>query len=122
MKRVALITVALLATVLWMAPPVGAQQSSLFTVSATINTVKFLVDGRYYTGQATFNWPKGSKHLLEFLVPEDGFQYSDLHSTRYAFGGWKDNQGLLVPAGALVQEVVADPSITSYTADRKSVV
>ena len=116
MKRVTLITVVLLAIILWMAPGAEAQQSSTFVVSTGTKSAKFRVDGLQYIGQGAFNWPNGSKHVLEFVIQEDGYQYSDVFQSRYLFSGWTDNQGILTTGATPVQIITADPQVSSYRA------
>lgn len=97
---------------------VGAQTYP-FKVSTSAKGATFKVDGQSYVSEATFHWPPGSKHVLEFPVSVElgGYQFSPLFNARYTFGGWSDSLGLLVPASELVQVVTADPSIESYIAN-----
>jgi uncharacterized protein (TIGR03437 family) len=80
-----------------------------------------MVDGQVYTSAVTLNWPVGSKHLVVFITdpPLPGqaatsnIQTSEDGGTQYAFSGWVDNGGLIVPTSDPVQTVTADPSVTS---------
>lgn len=65
----------------------------------------FRVDGTTYRGSVTFNWQEGSKHILE----ADQTIYGVLTSfnTRYNFGGWSDEKGLLATGTSLVQTITA---------------
>jgi uncharacterized protein (TIGR03437 family) len=78
-----------------------------------------------YNKAATFVWPAGSKHLVAFLTDppllgqpaNTAIQTSPDGSVQYAFSGWLDNAGLLIPTGDAVQTITADPRITSIKAN-----
>ncbi|MGH9673792.1 MAG: InlB B-repeat-containing protein, partial [Bryobacteraceae bacterium] len=93
-----------------------AQVISAVRVSATHRLAKFLVDGQVYYGSATFLWPQGSKHILQFPVRDDNFQYADSESTRFTFSGWTDGNSLLQSGGGALT-VTADPRVTQITAN-----
>ncbi|MCC6590049.1 MAG: hypothetical protein IT168_25375 [Bryobacterales bacterium] len=119
LTRFVILLLFLTAIVLAFTPAVSAQTTSKVTVSTSVKGAKFRVDGQTYVVDTTFDWPSGSKHVLEFPVSVElgGLQYSDLFNARYTFSGWADNQGLLSPAGDLVQVVTAHPAVTSLTAN-----
>ena len=83
-----------------------------------------MVDGQVYTQAVTLNWPAGTKHILVFLTDpplpnqtaNTSIQTSSDGSTQYAFTGWADNAGLLVPNTDPVQTITANPAITTLTA------
>lgn len=116
--RLGLLVAAVLLGALLFPATVGAQTSE-FKVSTSSKGARFKVDGQTYVSEAIFNWPPGSKHVLEFPISVDlgGYQFSPLFNARYTFGGWSDNLGLLVPSSELVQVVTADPTIESYVAN-----
>src|SRR5882757_7869569 len=78
-------------------------QESAITISTNPPGAKFFVDNQLYIQAATFVWPKGSKHLLVFLtdpaLPNQAasVQTSVDGKTKWSFGGWVDNAGLLLP-------------------------
>ena len=108
----------LLATPLWCQGPLTTT-----TVGTNPSGARFTVDNEPYTSTVVFSWPIGSKHTLVFVTdPADPpatttFQTSTDGGTVYAFNGWKDNAGLLVPGTDPVQTVTASPAITSIKAD-----
>ncbi len=124
MKRFGFILLMLLTAALWWPPEVSAQPapapgpaSSQVTVTVSEKGARFRVDGLEYTAQALFNWPVGSKHLLEFVINnEDGLQYGNAGRTRYTFGGWADSKGGAPYGSAKAISVTSDPTITRYTA------
>lgn len=93
----------------------GQSAASQFTVRATHPQARFRVDGRTYTGAATFLWTEGSAHVLEFFLTDGGYQYSTGGRTRFRFGGWSDSAGLLKNGAELVQVVVPHPDVSAYT-------
>lgn len=66
----------------------------------------FRVDGRDYAGGATFLWPAGSKHVVEAVETKSPFS-----GTRYVLKEWRDASNSVVPYGAPVQTVTADPAL-----------
>src|SRR5580704_4580764 len=77
---------------------------------------RFAVDGAVYTGAATFVWPEGSKHILQFLIDTgQTYQSSPDGTAEYTFGGWVDNAHLLSLGSNPIQTVTANPLITSFT-------
>jgi hypothetical protein len=51
------------------------------------------------------------------VVEDDGFQYKDGRSTRYAFNGWVDTDNLLISGSSLITTVSADPGVSGLTAN-----
>ncbi|MBI3280041.1 MAG: hypothetical protein HYZ57_09395 [Acidobacteria bacterium] len=115
------------------ASSLGAQELVNITISADPLGPYFEVDGRQYNRPATFLWPKGSKHIvivpvLNNLDPAavgpcsqpgssgSAVQYDFTCTTRYTFGGWSDNTGLLATGTAPAITVTADPKVTSLKA------
>lgn len=101
-----------------------AQSSSTITISTSSPGARFTVDGAYYTSAANFNWPTGSKHTLVFITdpPLPGQTVSNTQTTvdggtLFAFGGWVDNAGLLLPGQDPIQIITASPQITSIKAN-----
>jgi len=99
------------------------QTSTTTTISTSPPGARFQVDGTTYSRTVTFSWPAGSEHLLVFLTdaPLAGQSSSTVQtsldgSTQYTFNGWVDSAGLLQPKGVAIQEVTANPAITSFTA------
>jgi len=115
MNRLALIAFILTSsTAVWSQQTAATGQVSVSTVPAV---ARFAVDGTIYTGAASFFWPAGSKHTLQFLTDSGQiYQSSPDRTAEYGFGGWKDNAGLLSLGNDPVQVVTADPRITSFTA------
>jgi uncharacterized protein (TIGR03437 family) len=96
-----------------------AQQftSGQVSISTAPAVARFAVDGTVYLGAASFVWPIGSKHTLQFFVDSgQTYQTSTDQTAQYSFGGWKDNAGLLTLGNNPIQTVTADPRITSFTA------
>jgi len=94
--------------------PAATGQISISTIPPIAN---FAVDGTIYTGGATFLWPAGSKHTLQFLTDTGAsFQTSSDQTAEYGFNGWVDNAGLLSLGSNPVQTITADPRITAFTA------
>ncbi len=116
MNRLAAFAFILVSSSALLAQQTGAGgQVSISTVPPVAN---FAVDGQVYTGAASFLWPAGSKHTLQFLT-DDGvsFQSSPDHTAEYGFNGWVDNAGLLSLGSNPVQTITADPRITSFIAN-----
>lgn len=106
-----------------------AQAVSSIVIGSDYPWAQFTVDGQLFSGQATFTWPQGSKHIVEFIdsqgasplgpcvvMPAKAIQFSPNGHSAISFGGWQDNAGLLVPTTDPVQTVTADPKITSLKA------
>ncbi|MBM3811213.1 MAG: hypothetical protein FJW20_06205 [Acidimicrobiia bacterium] len=113
MKRVIVISLLVFAILLLWAQPVAAQVSSVRVIASNPGA-RFRVDGTEFWGTASFLWPRGSKHILEFPADEEGRQLNALFNTRYRFNAWNDNKGLLASSGSRVVTVTADPEITTY--------
>jgi uncharacterized protein (TIGR03437 family) len=96
-----------------------AQSVASVTVGLSVPGPVFYVDGQAYNTQQIFLWPVGSKHTLQFLISIDPqgtelpYQASNGDITRWTFGGWHENTGLLSPAGATDQTITATPTLTS---------
>lgn len=83
----------------------------------------FLVDGTPYSSTQVFEWPVGSKHIVQFpfSLNADGvalpYQSPSGDTVRYAFQGWTENSGLLSQLGNSVQTISAAPALTSLVAN-----
>lgn len=123
MKRFVLMTVILFALALAWTDTALAQVPQAQGISTVVTMpskqAKFLVDGLLYQGSASFLWPAGSKHTLQFAnINKDGFQYTDTRTTRFLFGTWiTDQNGLLQAANADTLSVTAGPSLSKITAN-----
>ncbi|MCW5978004.1 MAG: hypothetical protein KIT09_07990 [Bryobacteraceae bacterium] len=84
-----------------------------FSVLTDYSLALFKVDGRNYYGKATFSWPEGTTHVLEFPSTE-GYQYAAGGASRFGFQGWEDSTGLLPNPDNTVQVVVANAAIKYY--------
>ncbi len=89
---------------------------SAFRVYTEPPGARFRVDGFEYYTAATFLWPAGSKHILQFESEVDGYQYNDVRVTRYVFSGWTDSTGLLLPSAQKVITITADPTVIFFKA------
>ena len=112
-----LLSISLCFWMAWAQTPQGQ-----ITISTQPPVGQFYVDGKLYTGAASFIWPEGSKHILQFKTdpPLPGQSASTVQTTvdgntKYTFGGWKDNAGLLQVSGDPVQTITANPNLTSIT-------
>ncbi|MGI8742998.1 MAG: InlB B-repeat-containing protein [Bryobacteraceae bacterium] len=91
---------------------------------------RFAVDGIIYTSAANFQWPAGSKHYVRFVqdaqLNPSAFVFTDPSTPTlapvqvtadgasvYAFSGFTDAHGLLVPGSDPNQVVTADPAVPS---------
>ncbi len=123
MKRLVLLTAILFVIALVWTDSTKAQT----TASGVTNTVvelsnkqaRFFVDGTRYSGAASFLWPNGSKHIIQFAqVNDDHFQYNGIRTTRFLFGSWRtDQNGLLTGAANDIRTVTAGPNLTKITGD-----
>ena len=111
-----------LTTFLCLWPAWAQSTQGQITISTQPPVAQFYVDGKLYTGLATFLWPAGSKHILQFKtdsVAAGGssatVQTSSDGTTQYGFAGWVDNAHLLQEGSSLIQTITADPRITSIT-------
>ncbi|HEY6392031.1 MAG TPA: hypothetical protein VIX89_12180 [Bryobacteraceae bacterium] len=101
-----------------------AQPQSAITISTNPSGARFSVDGQVYIQAQTFVWPKGSKHLLVFILDpvlpnqpaNTSIQTSVDGNATWSFGGWLDNAGLLLPSSDAIQTITADPRITTIKA------
>jgi uncharacterized protein (TIGR03437 family) len=116
MKRIALISLILLAGMLCVVEPVSAQTAAVshVIVKGPDPRIRFTVDGREYLGAASFLWPEGSKHLIQLPVTEDGCAYDSPRTTRAcSVTGWTASGGLTFPNPATV---TAHPDIKQFDA------
>ncbi len=107
----------LFAPALLLVAPAWAEQR---IVTTTITTeppgASFKVDGTIFRGPSNFSWPEGSKHLLEFHLRRDGYQYEDHELSRFTFGGWSESSGKLVTGASPLLTITADAGIREYKA------
>ncbi len=107
----------LAAALLW---PLCAHASQPLPTALEISTgfadARFKVNGTEYRGSGIFVWPEGSKHVVEFELRPDGFQYDEQGRTRWSFSGWRDSSANLLPATSSVLTITAHPSLTKLTA------
>jgi uncharacterized protein (TIGR03437 family) len=97
--------------------PVLAQATSSIHISASHPQAILRVDGRDYRGEATFVWPVGSSHYVEFRSADDGLQYDQLYQTRYGFKGWLINGQRPNAGGERVLVITASPEIRTVRAE-----
>jgi uncharacterized protein (TIGR03437 family) len=71
----------------------------------------FYVDGRFYSGPATFLWPAGSKHVLNI----DTIQTSNIGGRRFSFVNWTDNSQTFTTTNPTIA-VTAGAAVTSFKA------
>ncbi len=121
MKRLALLTGFLFVMALVWTDSTYAQTSAPGGLNVVVEVgnsqAKFIVDGLLYRGSASFLWPEGSKHVLQFAhINDDGFQYSDIRTTRFLFGNWRTNQTGLLTAATNFLSVTASPGLTRISA------
>src|SRR5258706_10121231 len=99
------------------APTEGA-----ITISTDPPGARFSVDGQVYIQAQTFVWPKGSKHILVFITDpvlpnqpaNTSVQTAVDGQTKWSFGGWVGNAGVLVPSNDTVQTITAGPCTTTH--------
>ena len=120
MKRLVLLTAIMFAMSLVWTSSAQAQtpaQSGINTLVTMPNKqARFFVDGLLYQGAASFLWPVGSKHLIQFAnVNKDGFQYNDQRTSRYLFGNWQTDQSGPLTNGGELLTVTASPNLTRIT-------
>lgn len=98
-----------------------AQTSSSIRISTNPSGAMFQVDGTTYNAPVTFTWPTGSQHLVVFITdPPINGSSSAVQTdgtTQYSFQGWVDNNTLVQPSTAPIQEITANPAVTSFTAN-----
>ena len=96
-------------------PAQGSSGSVYISAVAPLAVIR--VDGRDYQGQASFFWPPGSKHIVEFPASSiDGLQYDSLRSSRFELVGWKVNEQDLAPSGQRVMAVTASSDLKTIAA------
>lgn len=115
MKRLVLLMAIMFAMSLVWTSSAQAQTpapSALNTLVTMSNKqAKFFVDGLLYQGAASFLWPVGSKHFIQFAnVNKDGFQYNDQRTSRYLFGTWQTDQSGPLTNGSELLTVTASPT------------
>jgi uncharacterized protein (TIGR03437 family) len=94
-------------------------------VQMTHREATFAVDGRLFQGSASFLWPQGTKHVLDFPLTEAdgypaGYQYTyngfEIRTfVRFAFGAWTTNQTGFTPSANRSFTVTADASLNRIT-------
>ncbi len=100
----------------------SAQALTAVTISTNPTGPIFVVDGTSYITPQVFEWPIGSKHIVQFPLSLDSngnalpYQSGASDSIRYSFGSWSDNNTLLAPTSSLSVTITADPALTSLTA------
>jgi len=99
---------------------VSYAQDTLVSIRTEPAGVEFRVDGAIYRGLGSFTWPKGSKHILEFVssacgggLPVLGVQYELDCRTRFSGPSWTTNKGVLTPT--ILFPFTADPEIHTLT-------
>ena len=122
MKRLVLLTAIMFAMSLVWTSSAQAQTpapgGSNTVVTMGHRQAKFMVDGLVYTGSASFLWPNGSKHLLQFAnINKDGFQYNDSRNTRFLFGNWRTDLSGLLTTGGDILTVTASPTLSKITGE-----
>src|ERR1700734_3154325 len=100
----------------------SAQTLTAVTISTNPTGPIFVVDGTSYITPQVFEWPIGSKHIVQFPLSLDSngnalpYQSGASDTIRYSFGSWSDNNTLLAPTSSLSVTITADPALTSLTA------
>ena len=128
---VRLLALSFAASALFLCAPQARLRAQSSTVSFRVFTeppgARFSVDGIIYTSAANFQWPTGSKHLVNFVqdavpgvtttidnLPPGTFaavQASPDGANLYAFGSFQDAAGLLGPANNPNQVVTANAAV-----------
>jgi uncharacterized protein (TIGR03437 family) len=98
-------------------PALLAQATSSIHISGSHPQAIIRVDGRDYRGEATFVWPEGSSHYVEFRTADDGLQYDQLFQTRYRFKQWLINGQAPLAGGSRVIVITASPEIRTVRAE-----
>src|ERR1700679_677822 len=102
MKRIILMTSLGLLAANW----ISAQTLTAVTIGLSPSGAVFLVDGTSYTTPQVFEWPVGSKHIVQFPFSVDAngntlaYQANTYNNTHYSFGGWVDNNALIAPSSS----------------------
>ncbi len=96
----------------WPTAGVAQQPVTSVRVSVSPSHLGFTVDGQYFTGAATFQWPVGSKHVLSAPSSVPGLTLG----TQYGFNGWRVNSDSELQQGQPLI-IAADPAIAQYTAE-----
>ena len=129
MKRLVLLTAIMFAMSLVWTGSAQAQTPAPGGINVIVQMTHpeatFTVDGNRFQGKASFLWPAGTKHVLDFpLTVADGFpagyQYTYNGSNirnfvRFGFVSWGTNQSNSAVAGGTNFTFTADPSLTRIT-------
>ena len=119
MKRLVALTVTLFVAALIWTESIQAQTvltGNSVVVAMGSKQAKFYVDGFLYTGSASFLWPTGSKHVLQFaFVNDDGYQYNDQRNSRFQFGAWQTDQSGQTAISSNFLTVTAGPGLSRIT-------
>ncbi len=94
--------------------PVSAQDLVKVRVYSDTPGTRFFVDGTTFDTDVTFNWPKGSKHILSCVPNGSAPDPNTTNLPLYISGcnGWTPSSG---QAGSgLNLELQVDPAVTSY--------
>ncbi len=103
-----------------------AQTRDAIKIGASVTTPYgplFIVDGTSYNSPQLFEWVQGSSHVVQFPLSLDQnlnpttyqSQFSD--NVRFSFTGWTANTQLFPNQTGTTAVVVADPSLTTLTAN-----
>lgn len=97
---------------IWTAAVGVAQTISSVRVVVTPPNRAFYVDGQYFTGNQTFLWSEGSKHVLTTEAVQEDVRAQ----ARYIFGGWNTNLGVPETSdGGRTISLLATPRLTQIT-------
>ena len=97
----------------------SAQALTSVKISTNPTGPIFQVDGVSYITPQIFQWPTGSKHIVQFPLSMDnngntlGYQSNTNDTVRYFFGSWTDTNSLIAPNSSLAVTITADPTLTS---------
>src|SRR5579864_783037 len=103
-----------------------AQSRTSIKIGASSTTPfgpEFLVDGTAYISPQIFEWVTGTAHIVQFPLSLDvnqnptDYQSQDFDNVRFTFTTWNANTNALPPSSGANIEVVADPSLTTLTAN-----
>jgi uncharacterized protein (TIGR03437 family) len=101
-------------------------QDVLVTLTTVPAGIEFRVDGATFRGPASFTWPKGSTHNLEFVsrgcgaaTPTAGIQYDFTCTSRFTGPSWVSNKGALFPTGIVPYTTETDIHSLILTAARE---
>jgi uncharacterized protein (TIGR03437 family) len=94
-----------------------AQGGNTVHISASSPLARIRVDGREIQGAASFNWPAGTTHYIEFPTADDGWQYDALHQSRLRFQRWTINGTAWATAALTSVVVTAGPELKTIFAE-----